>query len=111
MSDRRFLDEVLSAGDDPGARSGIQVLDARTRALVKVAALVALDGPPSAFEYAIAAAQANGATPDDIVDAMVAIASTVGSSHLVSAAPKVAMALGYDVSADLERLDPAATAS
>jgi hypothetical protein len=31
----------------------------------------------------------------------------VGSAHLVSAAPKVAMALGYDVIADLERLDPA----
>ena len=49
---------------------------------------------------------AAGATADEIVDAVVAVGSTVGSAHLVSAAPKVALALGYDVSADLES-DPA----
>lgn len=106
ISDRRFLGEVLS-GPEPGSGD----LDDRTCALVRLAALVALDGPPSAFESAVAAALAGGATADDIVDAMLAVGSTVGSSHLVAAAPKVALALGYDVSADLERLGPTPTAS
>ena len=111
MSDRRFS-SACSARATPGATIGtFGDLDAKTRALVKVAALVALDGPPSAFECAVAAAQAAGATADDIVDAMVAVGSTVGSAHLVSAAPKVALALGYDVGADLEGLDPAPSAS
>ena len=111
MSDPRFLERVLGANDAGGDDGALGDLDAKTRALVKVAALVALDGPPSAFECAVTAAQAAGATADDIVDAMVAIGATVGSAHLVSAAPKVALALGYDVGADLERLDPAPSLS
>lgn len=111
MSDRRYLEHVLGASDVGDDDPLMGDLDARTRALVKVAALVALDGPSSSFECAVAAAQAAGATADDIVDALVAIGATVGSAHLVSAAPKVAMALGYDVGADLERLDPAPSLS
>ena len=106
MSDRRYLEHVLGASDVGVDDPVMGELDARTRALVRVAALVALDGPSSAFDCTVAAAQAAGATADDIVDAMVAVGATVGSAHLVSAAPKVAMALGYDVGADLERLGP-----
>jgi 4-carboxymuconolactone decarboxylase len=104
ISDRRYLDTVLG-GDSVGVDTpdGLR-LEPRTCALVRVAALVALDGPASAFDSAIAAAVAAGATADDVVDALVAVGPTVGSAHLVSAAPKVGMALGYDVGADLEGL-------
>jgi 4-carboxymuconolactone decarboxylase len=102
MSDRRSVDEVLAGADVLG---GVE-LDARTRALVRVAVLVALDGPSASFDETVAVALAAGASPDDIVDTMLAVGPTVGSAHLVSSAPKLAMALGYDVAADLEGLDP-----
>ena len=37
---------------------------------------------------------------------MIAVASTVGLARLVSASPRVALGLGYDVEAAFERLDP-----
>jgi 4-carboxymuconolactone decarboxylase len=104
MSDRRSILEVL--GGDADAGIGSVKLDPQTIALVRVAALVALDGPNPAFDAAVSVALAAGATPDDIVDTMIAVGPTIGSSHLVSAAPKLALALGYDVGADLEALDP-----
>ena len=103
ISDRRSLEEVLGVGMD-GTVPGD--LDPRTQALLRMAALVALDGPASSFECTVASALAAGASADEIVDAMVAVGATVGSAHLVAAAPKIAMALGYDVGADLERLGP-----
>jgi alkylhydroperoxidase/carboxymuconolactone decarboxylase family protein YurZ len=108
ISDRRSLEEALGGGMD-GAERGD--LDPRTEALLRMAALVALDGPAPAFECTVASALAAGASADEIVDAMVAVGATVGSAHLVAAAPKIAMALGYDVGADLERLDPTPSAS
>jgi len=102
MSDRRSVDDVLGGAD--GVLGTVE-LDPRTRALVRVAALVALDGPSASFDETVAVALAAGASPDDIVDTMIAVGPVVGSAHLVSSAPKLAMALGYDVGADLEGLD------
>jgi alkylhydroperoxidase/carboxymuconolactone decarboxylase family protein YurZ len=112
MGDRQSVLDVL-AGDasDAGAR-GIQVgLDPRTLGLVRVAALAALDGPDAAVDAAVSGALAAGATPDDIVDTLIGIGPTIGSARLVSGAPKLAMALGYDVGADLEELGPGPSAS
>ncbi|HEV8402935.1 MAG TPA: carboxymuconolactone decarboxylase family protein [Candidatus Limnocylindrales bacterium] len=112
MSDRRSVDEVLGDVDDADAtRIGSIALDARTVALVRIAALVALDGPASSFDAAVAVALAAGATPDDIVDTMIAVAPTVASACLVSAAPKLAVALGDDVDGDLDGTDPASSGS
>ena len=106
MSDRRSIDEVLGCRDGPVEAGLASVdLDARTVALVHVAALVAVDGPNAAFDDAVAVAIAAGATPDDLVDTMIAVGPTIGSARLVSAAPKLAIALGYDVGAGLEALD------
>ena len=107
ISDGRYLEEVMGGRE----RAAVDApphsdLEPSTRALVRVAALVALDGPSSAFDGAVTSALAAGASADDIVDALIAVGPTVGSALLVSAAPKVAMALGYDVGADLELLDP-----
>jgi len=107
MSDRRSVLEVLG-GDHEAGETGLGsiALDPRTVALVRVAALVALDGPAPSFDAAVSVALAAGASPDDIVDTMIAVGPTVGSAHLVSAAPKLALALGHDIESDLEGLDP-----
>ena len=109
MGDRRYVVEVLGGGDAAVDGLGSLNLDPRTVALVRVAALVAVDGPSTEFDGAVAVALAAGAMPEDIVDTLIAAGPTIGSANLVSVAPKLAMALGYDVGADLEGLgsDPA----
>jgi hypothetical protein len=77
-------------------------LDARTEALMRVAALVAVDAPPSAYRSAVAAALIAGARLEDLFAVLVAIADDVGSARVISAAPRVALAAGYDVEAALE---------
>jgi alkylhydroperoxidase/carboxymuconolactone decarboxylase family protein YurZ len=100
ISDGTYLERVLC----PGLASAESIgLDGRARALARIGALVALDGPDTTFHAEVASALANGATADDIVDVLIATGSLVGSAHVASAAPRVARALGYDVDAALER--------
>jgi 4-carboxymuconolactone decarboxylase len=103
INDPRFLDDVLHADAGDSAHR----LDPHLLSLIRLGILVAVDGPPSAFEWATSAALASGATADELVDVLVAAAPLVGSAHVVTAAPRLAHALGYDVDADLERLDHA----
>jgi hypothetical protein len=49
--------------------------------------------------------EGHGATEDEIADVLVAIAPVTGLSRVVSAAPDVAVALGYDIAAALEEPD------
>ena len=81
-------------------------LDEWTAALVRVAATVAVDAAPSSFQHAVALALAAGATREEIVASLEAVTPVTGAPCVVRCAPKVALALGYDVDAALERLDP-----
>jgi alkylhydroperoxidase/carboxymuconolactone decarboxylase family protein YurZ len=80
-------------------------LDTRTAALVRVAATIAIDAATSSFQHAVAHAIAAGATPDEIVATLEAVTPVTGAARVVLCAPKVALALDYDVEAALERLD------
>ena len=86
-------------------RSGASVMDERTEALMRVAATVAVDAPPSSFQHAVALALAAGATRDEIVASLEAVTPVTGAARVVQCAPKVALALGYDVESALERFD------
>ena len=77
-------------------------LDARTEALLCLGALVAIDGPAASYRSTVEAAQRSGARLDDLLAVLIAVAGTVGSARVLSAAPKVALAAGYDVEAALE---------
>ena len=44
-------------------------------------------------------------TSDEIVELLVAMAPLIGTARVVRAAPKLGLALGYDVEADIEGLD------
>jgi alkylhydroperoxidase/carboxymuconolactone decarboxylase family protein YurZ len=78
------------------------VLDERTTALVRVAATITLDAAPSSFQHAVELALAAGATKRDIVGTLEAVTPVTGAARVVQCAPKVALALGYDVDAALE---------
>ena len=80
-------------------------LDMRTAALVRVAATIAVDAAPSTFQHAVALALAAGATKDEIVATLEAVTPVTGTPRVVSSAPKLALALGYDVEEALEQHD------
>ena len=69
-------------------------LDARTFALVKIAALIALDAPPASYAWQIANAVEAGATPEDILGVLRAVAPQVGGPRAIAAAPELMLALG-----------------
>ena len=72
-------------------------LDARTFALAKIAALIALDAPPASYAWQVANALEDGATPDDILGVLRAIAPQVGGPKVVAAAPEIMVALGLSI--------------
>ncbi len=69
-------------------------LDARTYALVKIAALIALDAPPASYAWQIGNALDEGVTPEDILGVLRAVAFQVGGPKVVAAAPEIMLALG-----------------
>jgi alkylhydroperoxidase/carboxymuconolactone decarboxylase family protein YurZ len=69
-------------------------LDARSFALVKLAAIMALDAPPASYLWQVANAIDAGATPEDLVGVLIAIAPQIGGPKLVAAAPELMVALG-----------------
>jgi 4-carboxymuconolactone decarboxylase len=72
-------------------------LDARTHALARVAALIAAESAVASYLWAVDSAIEAGASEDDVVDVLTAIAPIVGLARLSTAAPQLALALGYDV--------------
>ena len=87
--------DVLGAGLE--ARTEFQVrsgLDSRSYALVKIAALIAMDAPPASYVWQVANALTEGATPEDILGVLVAVAPQVGGPRIVAAAPEIMVALG-----------------
>jgi alkylhydroperoxidase/carboxymuconolactone decarboxylase family protein YurZ len=96
----------ISAGDVEvlteavGLRESLQEntgLDARTFALVKIAALVALDAPPASYAWQVTNALEEGATPEDILGVLRAVAPQVGGPRVVAAAPEIMVALGLNL--------------
>lgn len=100
-------DEALLDGS--GARPGPFVsstLDQRTAALVRVAAAIGADAPASSLFHAISHALSSGVTNEEIVATLALLSPIVGTAQVVRCTPHVALALGYDVEAALERRDP-----
>jgi 4-carboxymuconolactone decarboxylase len=77
-------------------------LDEKTHALVRLGALVAIDATAPAYMWAVEAARRRGASEDELVGCLIAALPAVGVANAVAAAPKLALALGYDVTAALE---------
>lgn len=78
-------------------------LDARTLALAKIAALIALDAPPASYAWQVANAVDDGATPEHILGVLRAIAPQVGGAKVVAAAPELMVALGLSMPSGEER--------
>ena len=95
------------AGLTAGASRGVDHhgMDGRTAALIGLGALVALRAAPASYRGGVDLALAAGASVDDVVETLRVVARTVGLARVVSAAPDLAQALGYDIDRALETLD------
>jgi 4-carboxymuconolactone decarboxylase len=89
-----FLEDAVGLRELDHQASG---LDARTFALVKIAALIALDAPPASYAWQIANALDEGVTPEDILGVLKAVAPQVGGPRVVAAAPEIMLALGLEL--------------
>jgi 4-carboxymuconolactone decarboxylase len=99
LNNEGFVEAVLSMGRDTVELSK---LDPKTQVLVRLGALVAIDAAPSSYQATIDLALAAGASVDEIVGTLIAVAPTVGVARVVSAAPELSLALGYDLDAAFE---------
>ena len=99
IADDAFFETVLARESSNVAESH---LDGKTHALVRLGALVAADATSPGYMWTVESARRNGASDDEIVGCLIAALPAVGVASVVSAAPKLALALGYDVTAALE---------
>ena len=99
MIDEGFVEGEAQIGLGPVAASDLEL---KTAALLQVGVAVALGSPAVCLEWSTGRALAAGATEDEIADVLLAIAPVTGLSRIVAAAPELATALGYDVTAALE---------
>ncbi|HEX5298077.1 MAG TPA: carboxymuconolactone decarboxylase family protein [Streptosporangiaceae bacterium] len=103
MIDEGFVKDEAGLTLGPGATSA---LDPKTATLLQVGASVTIGPSPICLQWSVSRAIAAGATEDEIADVLLAIAPVTGLGRIAAAASDVAIALGYDVSAALEELDP-----
>jgi alkylhydroperoxidase/carboxymuconolactone decarboxylase family protein YurZ len=102
LNDEHFVESVLGIGRDTVA---VSQLDQKTHALVRLGAALAIDAAPSSYQATVDVALAAGADIDEVVGTLIAVAPTIGLARVVSAAPELALALGYDVDAAFEATD------
>ena len=97
MGDSAVLGEALEIREQFRASSS---LDAKTFALVKIAALVALDAAPASYLWQVGAALGAGAQPREILGVLTAVAPQTGMPRVVAAAPEIMLALGLELPAE-----------
>jgi len=97
LGDARVLGHLLS---ETSRTDG--ALDPVVAGLVRIATLVALGADTPAYQREVNAAFGAGASADEVIGVLSCVASIVGSTHVMSAAARLALALGYDVETALE---------
>lgn len=86
-------------------------LDSKTCALVRIAALLATGAGVPAYQWPVDLALGAGATVEEIIGVVTAVAPSIGVARVVSAAPLLGLALGYDIESALEQPSPGRTRS
>jgi alkylhydroperoxidase/carboxymuconolactone decarboxylase family protein YurZ len=71
-------------------------LDAKSKALARVAALISVGSAEVSYQWAVSVALAVGASEEEIVGVLAAVAPIVGIPRMNSAAFELSRALGFD---------------
>jgi 4-carboxymuconolactone decarboxylase len=98
LNDEPLIERVLGSRDSDVAPA----LDTKTAALVRIAALLAMDAETPTYQWAVTEALGCGASPEEVLGVLTTVAPAVGQARIVSAAPKLGLALGHDVQVALE---------
>jgi 4-carboxymuconolactone decarboxylase len=102
LHDERCIQSMLGIHLSDNNAAG---LDPKTHALVRLGGLVAMGGSGSSYHWAAAAALDAGASAEEVVGTLIAVAPICGLARVVSATAEVALAIGYDIDQALEALD------
>lgn len=97
--DERALRAILRPTIDPAGAEDTpagEFLDRRTRLLVRLGALLALDAPTDCVRWAVDLASTAGAGEDALAATLLATGSPAGAAQLVSSAARLAAALDYE---------------
>jgi alkylhydroperoxidase/carboxymuconolactone decarboxylase family protein YurZ len=95
------LNDEESVGRVLSAETGLTPpLTRKVDLLVRLGALLALGAATASLRATVERAREAGATEAEIADVLVAVAPAVGVARVVSTAPRLATALGYEIDAD-----------
>ena len=75
-------------------------LDAKGWALVRLGAMLSVGAATVTLRCNVELAHAVGATEEEILGVLLSIGPAIGEARTVEAAPRLALALGYDVEGD-----------
>lgn len=97
LNDEESVGMVLTrrAGSDTGVG-----LTPKVDLLVRLGALLALGASATSIRSTVQNALAAGATEAEVVGVLMAVGPAVGLARVVSTAPRLALAIGYDLEAD-----------
>ena len=97
LNDEPSVREVLVRGND---RVTTTRLEQKVGLLVRLGALLTLGAATSSLRVTVEQAIQAGASEPEIVDVLVTVGPAVGLARVVAAAPRLALALGYDIEAN-----------
>ena len=97
LNDEKVVGSVLSRTPAPSAP---RALDRKAEALVQVGALLSIGAPTASLRWTVEHAQSTGATDEEILGVLVAIGPAVGLARVVAGAPRLALAMGYEIDDD-----------
>ena len=97
LNDEGAVGMVLAGGSQAAARGALRP---KVDLLVRLGALVALSATTTSLRTTVDHAVEAGATEEEIVGVLVAVAPSIGLARVVSTAPKLALAMGYEIEAD-----------
>jgi alkylhydroperoxidase/carboxymuconolactone decarboxylase family protein YurZ len=94
LNDERYLRAALADRDVTSD------LDAKTQELIRLGALLSIGASTVSIRYTAELAAISGASDDEMVGVLLAIAPAVGHARVVGVAPHLGLALGYDFELD-----------
>ena len=97
LNDEESVGMVLANGPDAATATALRP---KVDLLVQLGALLALGAATASLRATVDRATAAGATEAEIVGVLIAVAPAVGLARVVSTAPRLAAAIGYDMEED-----------
>ena len=97
LNDEESVGMVLAGRSQVAAGAALEPKD---DLLVRLGALLALGAATASLRATVDRARGAGATDAEIVGVLIAVAPAMGLARVVSSAPRLATAIGYDFEAD-----------